>query len=270
MDELEKEVEEVSTNKKLVLSVSKTKTWTSCKAKYKFQYIEKLPQKEFLFLKIGKFVHKCLETFHKHYIDGKEGDYVSVMEYAIEDALKEFTLTDEENIECRQYMNNYISLLNKEKPDYIKSILAVEKPFEIPVCEDIGVIGFIDRIQLDSDNILHVVDYKTSNSDKYLKNDWFQLLTYAYHLYLEDPTIKKVRGSYVMIKQNFKYITKEFNLDEILKVKDSYDEYGKKIKEEKLFRANPTRLCDYCSYLANCDSGKNFINRTKQFGEISW
>ena len=52
----------------LRLSVSKTKTFLDCKAKYKFCYIEKLPRKDWDFHTFGKFCHKVLEDFHNAYV----------------------------------------------------------------------------------------------------------------------------------------------------------------------------------------------------------
>lgn len=254
----------------LRLSVSRSKTFKDCKAKYKFQYIEKLPQKEYAYLKVGKFVHQVLEHFHKHYIEAKEGAYEDVISLCYENALKDYKLTDQENIECRQYIDSYVIHLKTRPPEYIKSILAVEKPFEIPIEDTVMVIGYIDRIQVDPDGILHVIDYKTSKDKKYLAKDFFQLLTYAYHLYLEDPSITKIRGSYVMIKHKFDHITKEFTLKDILETKQIFSDYAKNIREEKLFRANVTPLCGYCSFLDSCKEGTNYINKQKGFGQISW
>src|SRR5690606_681164 len=57
------------------LSVSKVKTFDSCKAKYKYSYIEKLPKKEFEFHIFGTFCHDVLENFHLKLIElAKEGN----------------------------------------------------------------------------------------------------------------------------------------------------------------------------------------------------
>jgi len=51
------------------LSVSKVKTFDSCKAKFKYSYIEKLPKKEWDFHVFGTFMHDTLEHFHLKMID---------------------------------------------------------------------------------------------------------------------------------------------------------------------------------------------------------
>ena len=47
------------------LSVSKAKTFDQCKAKFKYQYIEKLPKKSWDFQIFGQFLHAILENFHE-------------------------------------------------------------------------------------------------------------------------------------------------------------------------------------------------------------
>jgi hypothetical protein len=51
------------------ISVSKGKTFDACRRKFKFCYIEKLPRIDRDFHIFGKFLHFCLEYFHKHMIE---------------------------------------------------------------------------------------------------------------------------------------------------------------------------------------------------------
>ena len=61
------------------VSVSKTKTFLDCKAKFKFCYVEKLPRKDWDFHIFGKFCHSVLEEFHKTYMEGCLLPYNMVM-----------------------------------------------------------------------------------------------------------------------------------------------------------------------------------------------
>jgi CRISPR/Cas system-associated exonuclease Cas4 (RecB family) len=133
----------------------------------------------------------------------------------------------------------------------------------------------IDRVQVDPDGIVHVADYKTTKNKKYLKDDWFQLLTYAYVMLKEDPSIKKIRASYILLRHDFDFITTEFYADDIIKIHDQYVDYAKKIIDEKEFKPNPTNLCSFCDFVDICDSAKRSDWDTSNFsktgfGEVSW
>ena len=103
-----------------------------------------------------------------------------------------------------------------------------------------------------------------------MKKDFFQLLTYAYVIAADDPSITKVRGSYILLRHDFEYITTEFSRKEILKVKDQYEEYAAQMLMEKEFPPNPTALCNYCDYLQSCPAGKSKAFDQQVYGEVTW
>jgi len=257
----------------LRLSVSKTKTFSDCKKKFEFSYIIKLPRKEFSYHTFGKFAHKILEDFHMAYVDGSKEPYHIIMSKAFKTAVEEYKekLTPDMKKEGWDIVNEYLKMVSKNKNNNLPlNVIACEKNFELPIAENIILNGMIDRIQLDGDNVLHVADYKTTKNKKYLKDDWFQLLTYAYVLHQEDPSITKVRASYVLLRHNFEHITKVFNIDDILQVKDKYIDYASKILNEKEYAPNPSWQCRYCEYLDICEEGKKYANPQLTYGETTW
>lgn len=263
----------------LSLSVSKCKTFKDCKAKYRFNYIEKLPKKDWDFLTFGKFLHEVLETFHKKILDGAQDAFHILMTKASKEALANWgeKLTSDQKKESQAILTSYLLKISKAKIDgTLPTVLSVEKNFYIDIDGRVLLNGFIDRIQLDPDGILHVSDYKTTKNPKYLKKDYFQLLTYAFVMCLEDPTIQKVRTSYLLLRHNCDLIIKEYTRDEIMKVEEQFIEYADSITEEKLFRPNPTMLCGYCDYLTSCEAGQKQQNKTQdrqnlnKFGVLDW
>lgn len=256
----------------LKLSVSKTKTFLDCAKKYDFAYNLKLPKKEFEFHTFGKFVHKVLEDFHNEYLNGSTEPRNKVMGRVFKNAMAEYKhkMTSEAQKEAYEIIESYLKKISTEKNQ--ANILSVEKNFNIGLSEHVSINGMIDRIQVDPDGIVHVCDYKTVKNKKYLKNDFLQLLTYAYVIFTEDPTIEKVRGSYILLRHNFEYITKVFSKEEILQIKNRYEDYAKQIEEEKLWRPNPTPLCTYCDFIDSCKAGKDFVNKNKNIkhGEVGW
>lgn len=274
-------------NEKLYqLSVSKAKTFNSCPKKFRFHYIEKLPRKEWEHHVFGTFVHDVLENFHKRLIDDASLDQFDLMTECFKNSLEKFKdkITKEQKVEAFDVLKDYLFYLNNNAEN---QVIAVEKPFYL-VIDDVLVLGFIDRLQIDSDGVLHISDYKTnkggqtgtpkqklSNAKKYLK-DFFQLKTYAYVLMLEDPSIQKIRTSFMLLRHKFALVKKEFTRDEIMsEVEQTYLKYAADIREEQLWRANPGILCKFCDWLDNCEEGKQFLRKIGQldqqiFGQVKW
>jgi CRISPR/Cas system-associated exonuclease Cas4 (RecB family) len=257
------------------LSVSKTKTFVDCKAKYKYVYVEKLPRKDWEFHTFGKFCHKVLEDFHNAYIE-----HDSVQPYNIEmgnawkSAWKEYkeAMTPDMKKDCWAIIDQYLRKICAEKKsaDCIPNVISCEKKFEINIDNKIILNGMIDRIQIDADGVIHVCDYKTVKNKKYLKNDFFQLLTYAYVIISEDPSVQRVRASYILLRHDFEYITVEFTVPEILKIRETYLEYADKMQTETEFTPNPTALCNFCDYLNLCPEGKTKSFNQNIYGEVNW
>lgn len=259
------------------LSVSKTKTFLDCKAKYKFAYVEKLPRKDWEFHTFGKFCHKVLEDFHNAYIEnGSTEPYNVEMANAWRSAWKEYkaSMTSEMKKDCWAIIDQYLRKISKPPSDTkivpVSNILSCEKKFEINIDNKIVLNGMIDRIQIDADGVIHVCDYKTVKNKKYLKNDFFQLLTYAYVIISEDPSIERVRASYILLRHDFEYITTEFTVPEILAISDKYLEYADQIQIEDEFKPNPTALCNFCDYLNLCPEGKTKSYNQNIYGEVNW
>ena len=158
-------------------------------------------------------------------------------------------------------------IITKEKNKC--NIIACEKNFDFYIDKNIKLNGMIDRIQIDDDGIIHVGDYKTTKNKKFLQDDDFQLLTYAYHIITnEDTSAKKIRGSYILLRHNFENLTFEFTKSKILNIKDQYIKYANQILSEKNYDPNANRLCEYCSFLNVCEEGKKHSNIFN--GETTW
>lgn len=257
------------------LSVSKTKTFVDCKAKFKYVYVEKLPRKDWEFHTFGKFCHKVLEDFHNAYIEKDSNQPFNVeMGNAWKSAWAEYktAMTPEMKKDCWAIIDLYLRKISaQKKEDCIPpNVISCEKKFEINIDNKIILNGMIDRIQIDPDGIVHVCDYKTVKNKKYLKNDFFQLLTYAYVIISEDPSIQRVRASYILLRHDFEYITVEFTVPEIVKIRDQYLEYAEKMQLEKEFTPNPTVLCNFCDYLNLCPEGKTKAYNQNIYGEVNW
>ncbi len=254
------------------ISVSKAKTFESCERKFEFNYLLKLKPKDFLFFDYGKMLHKVLEDFHQALIDGSTVSQNVLMAKYYKEALKEYgsKITKEDIEEAYKTVDAYLQYLaNDPNPP---EILLVEKNFKHPIKDVVSLVGMIDRIQRDPDGVLHLLDYKTSKNMKYYEDDFFQLLTYAYIMLQEDPTIKKIRCSYMFLRHNFQCITKEFEPEEIMKVEEQYVDYALKMQaDHPKWEPNPSYLCNWCGFLDYCPEGKKAVlPKPIKNGETSW
>jgi RecB family exonuclease len=232
-----------------------------------------MPKKDRDYHTFGKFCHRVLEWFHQQYIDGCLLPYNTTMTDAFKVAWSEFkdNMTPEMKKECWEILNQYLKIISKDKRSGLPAnVINVEKKFDFQISDNLVLNGAIDRIQLDADNVLHVADYKTTKHKKYLKNDWFQLLTYAHVILKDNPSIEKVRASYILLRHDFEYITTEFSKNEILAVKEKYEVYSKQILEEKEFPPTTSNLCNFCDYLDSCPAGKSKAFNQNVYGEVAW
>ncbi len=267
------------------LSVSKAKTFKQCKRKYKFGYIDKLPKKKQDFQIFGSFLHQVLEYFCGEIISGYNGPDNVLMKKSFDKALNTLILdnkpeegtykdhiTKEQKTESFEILKGYlVKRFNDRKKEKLPTFLHVEKPFNIDIDGNVLVNGFIDLIQTDLDGVLHVADYKTSKSKRYLKNDFMQLKTYAYAMCLEDPNLEVVRCSYIMLRFNFESIVVEFKREDVMTMEKEFEEYAELINKEKLFRATTSPLCGYCDYMEKCPEGRQKVGLVdSNFGEVSW
>ncbi|MFA5757984.1 MAG: PD-(D/E)XK nuclease family protein [Clostridia bacterium] len=241
------------------LSVSKAKTFDDCKAKYKFCYTDKLPRVEQDFHVFGSFLHFALEVFHRKLLNNPalKDNWKPSFQEAWDEAYTEFSskVTGLQVKEGLKIYNEYKTILEEEG---LPNVIAVEQNFLININDKVLLNGFIDRVQLDDDGLIHVADYKTTKDPKYLK-DYFQLLTYCYAIMLQDESLKRIRGSFILLKHNYNYLTHEFVRDEVITVAEKFLKYAFSIEEEKAWRPNPQFLCKYCDYLNHCKSGEDFL-----------
>lgn len=251
------------------LSVSKAKTFKDCKAKYRFTYIEKLPRKEWDFHVYGKFLHEIFERFYQKRLNGDTGADNIVLSASWREAIANWKekLSSEQIKEAKE---TCVAFLKNLKTDTSR-VIAVEDPFDIDIDGKVLLNGFIDRVQIDEDEMLHVSDYKTTKKVEYLEKDFFQLKTYAFVMCLRDPNLERVRTSYILLRHGLRLIPKEFSREEIMKIEDKFLEYAEKIHAEKLFRPKTSPLCKSCDHLEICEEGLRFTGKQiLTYGDESW
>lgn len=254
------------------ISVSKAKTFESCKLKFKYNYILKLPQKEFTFFAYGKMLHMILEDFHRELMKNPTINKSEFMGKCFKEAKDKYKekLPKNDMKEAYKTIDEYLQILAAESNP--PTILNVESEFNVDINDgEVTLIGMIDRVQKDLDGMLHVIDYKSSKNMKYYENDFFQMKIYAYVMMLEDPNLMDIRCSYQFLRHSFCYITKEFHRNDVMKMKDVIVEYVRNMQSEKEFPSNASFLCNYCGFLDVCSDGKKaLLPKIIKSGKTSW
>lgn len=150
------------------LSASRLKTWGRCSLQAKFQYVDRLPQRQNAKASFGTIIHKCLESYHngndiekcvemfREYwehpeILGVEPDYWP--------KFTSYGSLREKGVEIlREYHE-------KNKWEH-RTTLASEHPFLVPF-GDHELTGFVDFLELkkagNGKRTLRIIDFKTAS-----------------------------------------------------------------------------------------------------------
>lgn len=256
------------------LSYSALDTFKQCPAKFKFQYIDKIKtpkSKEALF---GTLIHKTLKVLHEPgLIIPTEEEILQIFSsnwdpspYPDE---QQAAMAFSEGIKILKnyYAKNYPSQFN---------VLALETPFEVPL--KIGnelhlITGKIDRVDKTEDDLLEVIDYKTTKkmpSQEAVDKD-LQLSVYHMGIANRWPSLingkRPVKVSLYYLKHGEKLSSArtpehlEATKADIIKNIEIIQQAAKAEKFEP--RANP--LCNWCEYQRQCPLFKHKFIEEKLF-----
>ena len=151
------------------LSPSRVESFLSCPLAFRFSSIEKLPDPPSVATTRGSLVHRALELL---FLRPAAERTPAMLDRCVDRAIAEFRELDEFVLlqldgaaterfdhECRTIAANYLDL---EDPTRVRDI-GLELRLEAQV-GDLTLRGIIDRLDLDDDGELVVVDYKTGRA----------------------------------------------------------------------------------------------------------
>lgn len=255
------------------LSFSAIETFNQCPRKYYYNYILRLPKKDWPWLVFGVFVHSALEKFHKYILYFKkrnlEINYNELMKRAYLSASrfhsrktfrdKSLELTDKQRQQAKDILKYHLDGIKKEYPD----VVYVEKGFRLKI-GDFVIRGFIDRVDRIGENIYEVIDYKTSSKTYDVeKNN--QLGIYGYAL-------KKLIGEHIEIKKKLDFIklfkekTGKYKAGEdkivekyILDSGNNIKKSRETLKEEAGWKPIDNDFCKFCDFKDRCYSQREIM-----------
>jgi len=263
-----------------IVSYSKISCYKTCPKQYKFLYIDKLQRLDKPFTVFGQFCHEALQRFHAAKLAGSKDAPENIMRKSFIEARKPTNdrdkgwkekITKEQLSEAFAILQTYLNIIVNQEPKDAPEIISVEKKIWLPIDNTLIFYGFIDRIQKDPDGMYHIVDYKTTKDERFLK-DRTQLLLYAYSLYAEDnKNIDKIRSSYILLKHDMKVLAMDHEVKELIAAKDKLLNDWEMVMLDKLYRATPLYWkCNNCDCIAKCKEGQALVHRKNENGKVEW
>ncbi len=223
------------------ISESKFQTFKQCQLKYRYRYVERLPEpaeSNTEALHFGSYVHKILEEG----VNATTQDELVRIAEEVKGSYKISKKYTGKDLKC---IDNFLEFNSK-----LGESVATELVFEVPVKDDITLNGVIDRIIKGDDGGYLVIDYKTSKREKskveLYQDSQLKGYVYAISKLYNVPFSQIVAAHYYPLTNNFvhiQYSAPQINahlrsiVDEVWKIR-------KKKKEE--LRPSKNEFCNWC------------------------
>jgi len=214
-------------------SFSKISTFVGCPRKFKYRYIDKLPQepRDMTALLKGSCVHSMLEK----YPEPSTSKLVSEYQYILDEFLK---TKYKKYLEIPAKKEESFGLTNKLEQCTYKDKNAMLR-------------GFIDYYTILDDKMV-IIDWKTGRVKEPRYVDFTQLMYYAIYMFKKYSKINKIEVMYLYVEHDYdnsmvlerKYLD-NYCRDLLTNIKNiETSDYPKKSQV----------LCDYCEYQNFCNS----------------
>lgn len=234
------------------LSFSRIDTYTNCPRSFRYRYLDRLPTVPSPHLSFGTSIHGALEAYHARTLLGplSEQELLDAL-YAAWDPSGFAELPRDEQLAYYRRAQTVLRRYHARGLPTDRTTAATEAWFEVPF-EDVAVlVGSIDRVDVDDEGDLHVVDYKTNrrvrSRDDVARS--LQLSLYALacqHLYGALPAT--VALDFVVAGMTVTVGVDDLDLDRARQV---VLDTAAAIRAER-FEATPNPLCDWCDHRGVC------------------
>lgn len=233
------------------LSFSRIDTLQRCSLQFRYRYIDRLPSRPTTYLSFGTSVHNALELFHDRTLFGKPSledlhqflydnwDSSGYAEVPRDRQLRDWN-------KARRTLETYFRRVG----DDYQPAADTEKWFELPIGDTALVVGSIDRIDVDANGDLHVVDYKTGRlRDRTRVRGSLQLAIYALACeYLYGRLPATVCLDYVVADVPVVVPREELDLEG---ARDAVLAAARQVRAND-YEPEPNRLCDWCDFQPIC------------------
>ena len=235
------------------LSATSIQTFNTCPLKYKYRYLDKIPSApEKPYFQLGKVIHKVLEIFHEENYQSYDNLLMLLDKYWQEGGYQYEQEKEQNRQDAEAMLKNYWEYIQIHPVDtlYTEHWFSFETDYAT-------LSGKCDRIDLDENGNLSVVDYKTSKTlktERQLKKD-IQLGIYALFASLQGVettqkrNIKKIpdKLSMLFVREENPEVSVELNQDDLDNFEENIRSTSEGIKKGE-FAPCKGMHCDYCDY----------------------
>ena len=245
------------------ISESKYQTFRQCGLKYRYRYVERLPEPAEAnteALHFGSYIHKVLE-------EGVNATTKDQLLKIAEETRGTYKITKKytgKDVVCIENFLKFNSQLSES--------VSTEQVFEVPIKDDITLNGIIDRVVKGTDGGYLVIDYKTSKREK-SKVELYQdsqLKVYVYAISkLYNVTYDKiVAAHYYPLTNNL--VTVQYAVPQINQHLRNIVDHVWKIRKAKKEDLKPSRndFCNWCAYKGACPEYCTAGEVTKKVEEL--
>ena len=234
------------------LSFSRIDAYQNCPRKFRYAYIDRLPGKPGPHLSFGTSIHGALEAFYDRKLPEcpSEQDLLDLL-YEHWDSTGFFEMSRDEQLAFYRHAQDVLRRFHRRAAPIYRLPADTEAWFELPIDFEATVVGSIDRVDVDEDGDLHVIDYKTNrkvkNRERVAKS--LQLSIYALacrHLYGRLP--RTVCLDFVVPGVEVRVAVDDLDLDG---ARQAILDTAAAVRAEH-FDPTPNPLCDWCDFRAIC------------------
>jgi putative RecB family exonuclease len=252
------------------LSPSRALDFKTCALLYRFRVIDQLPEPPSLDAARGTVVHGVLEKLFDLPAAGRtltaaaalvEPQWSELLEQDPELA----ALVDGGEAEAADGASGLVALLESTRA-LLESYFALEDPRRIEPAErevlvettlpsGLRLKGFVDRLDRSPSGDLRVVDYKTGKSphENFEGKAVFQLRFYALVLWRTSGVLPRLlRLYYLRNREVVDYAPDARDLEGLERQLEALALAIGKARETGDWRHKPSKLCDWCSFQAQC------------------
>tara|TARA_R110000824_G_scaffold351071_1_gene537997 strand:+ start:23634 stop:24398 length:765 start_codon:yes stop_codon:yes gene_type:complete len=229
------------------ISNSKRDTFKQCKLKYRYRYVDRLPDYDISntdALHFGSYIHQIFE-------DGVEASDLSGLQHLAEQNRDNYKFNKSYEPKIELCLKNFLRF-NATLPEVGVS----ELHFDLEVAEGITINGYIDRIIKGKEGGYLVIDYKTSKREKskveLYQDPQLKGYVYAVHKLYNVPLNKITAAHYYPLTNTF--VNVQYTANQIwAHIRSVVDDVWK-IRKAKKVDLVPMRnqFCNWCSYKSLC------------------
>ena len=229
------------------ISNSKRDTFNQCKLKYRYRYVDRLPDYDISntdALHFGSYIHQIFE-------DGVEASDLSGLQHLAEQNRDNYKFNKSYEPKIELCLKNFLRF-NATLPEVGVS----EQHFDLEVAEGITINGYIDRIIKGKEGGYLVIDYKTSKREKskveLYQDPQLKGYVYAVHKLYDIPLNKITAAHYYPLTNTF--VNVQYTANQIwAHIRAVVDDVWK-IRKAKKVDLVPMRnqFCNWCSYKSLC------------------